>query len=161
MYIQAATDNDDDSLMLVKRLQQKLSPAGKPEAAHQELYQQRVEAYPAMLDAGKRHEIHVTADEHRRRWPNPDYDVHAFYYIWYGNPAHDGKYLHWNHPYLPHWDSNVAKKWPKGRHQPPNDIGSNYYPELGLYSSADESVITEHMRQLRTAGIGLYDILKS
>ncbi len=21
----------------------------------------------------------------------------SFYYLWYGNPEHDGQYLHWNH----------------------------------------------------------------
>ena len=39
--------------------------------------------------------------------------VHAFYYLWYGTPEHDdGKYLHWNHEVLPHWDSvqNVRLK---------------------------------------------------
>lgn len=29
-----------------------------------------------------------------------NYDVHIFYYPWYGNPEHDGKYFHWNHPYI-------------------------------------------------------------
>ena len=87
-------------------------------------------------------------------YPEPDYDVHVFYYPWYGNPDVDGVYLHWNHEYLPHWDKEEAKKWPSGRHVPPDDIGSNFYPSLGPYSSRDPVVIDDHMKQIRTAGIG-------
>lgn len=28
---------------------------------------------------------------------NPFAGVHAAYYLWYGNPASDGKWQHWNH----------------------------------------------------------------
>ena len=34
--------------------------------------------------------------------PEPNYNIHIFYYAWYGNPEHDGKYVHWNHQFLPH-----------------------------------------------------------
>ncbi len=37
-------------------------------------------------------------------FPEPNYNVHAFYYVWYGNPQFNGKYVHWDHPLLPHWD---------------------------------------------------------
>lgn len=41
--------------------------------------------------------------------------AHIFYYPWYGNPQFDGgKYYHWNHKYLQHWDKNTAARWPKG-----------------------------------------------
>ncbi|XP_041668220.1 glycoprotein endo-alpha-1,2-mannosidase [Cheilinus undulatus] len=90
-----------------------------------------------------------------RRFPPPNYYLHAFYYIWYGNPKFDGKYIHWDHPQLPHWDSQVAKRYPQGRHSPPDDIGANFYPSLGAYSSRDPSVIEAHMQQLRTAAIGV------
>jgi hypothetical protein len=41
--------------------------------------------------------------------------VHIFYYPWYGNPEFDsGKYYHWNHEYLPHWDKNIDARYPKG-----------------------------------------------
>jgi glycoprotein endo-alpha-1,2-mannosidase len=36
--------------------------------------------------------------------------VHAFYYLWYGVPAVDGKWLHWDHKVLPHWDRAVKDK---------------------------------------------------
>ena len=32
-------------------------------------------------------------------WPSANYDVHVFYYAWYGNPAHDRRWYHWNHRY--------------------------------------------------------------
>lgn len=87
-------------------------------------------------------------------FPEPNYNVHAFYYVWYGNPQFDGKYVHWDHPLLPHWDPKVASGYPTGRHQPPDDIGANFYPALGPYSSRDPSVLEEHMRQLRIADVG-------
>lgn len=89
-----------------------------------------------------------------KRLPPPSYYVHAFYYTWYGNPKFDGKYIHWDHPQMPHWDSKVAQGYPQGKHNPPDDIGSNFYPSLGAYSSRDPSVIEAHMQQLRTAAVG-------
>lgn len=85
----------------------------------------------------------------------PDYRFHVFYYPWYRNLAHDGGWKHWNHPFLPHWEQSVTDQYPKGRHVPPDDIGSSYYPELGPYSSADPAVLATHMKQIRSAGIGV------
>ncbi|XP_027857309.1 glycoprotein endo-alpha-1,2-mannosidase [Xiphophorus couchianus] len=93
-----------------------------------------------------------------RKFPPPNYYLHAFYYMWYGNPTFDGKYIHWDHPQLPHWDAKVAQEYPQGRHNPPDDIGANYYPSLGPYSSRDPSVLEAHMQQLRTAAIGVIAI---
>ncbi|XP_060084715.1 glycoprotein endo-alpha-1,2-mannosidase-like [Ylistrum balloti] len=84
-----------------------------------------------------------------------NYNVHIFYYPWYGNPMIDGKYLHWNHPFLPHWNQNEAKKWPSGRHSPPDDIGANFYPQLGPYSSKDPEVVRKHVQDMKYAGIGV------
>ena len=82
----------------------------------------------------------------------------AFYYPWYGRPAVDGRWLHWNHEYLPHWEPRITARFPKGRHSPPDDIGSTYYPELGAYSSRDHGVIESHMQQLASAGIGALSV---
>ncbi|KAK0140540.1 Glycoprotein endo-alpha-1,2-mannosidase [Merluccius polli] len=90
-----------------------------------------------------------------KRFPPPNYDLHAFYYAWYGNPAFDGKYVHWDHPQMAHWDPKVAQAYPRGRHSPPDDIGANFYPALGAYSSRDPAVLEAHMQQLRTAAIGV------
>ena len=84
----------------------------------------------------------------------PCHNVHTFYYPWYSNPKIDGHYSHWNHPILPHWDKEVDKHYDKTPHQPPNDIGSNFYPELGAYSSKDPEIIAKHFQQIADAGIG-------
>ncbi|XP_061700667.1 glycoprotein endo-alpha-1,2-mannosidase [Syngnathoides biaculeatus] len=89
------------------------------------------------------------------KFPPPNYFLHAFYYIWYGNPGFDSKYIHWDHPQLPHWDPKVAERYPRGRRSPPDDIAANFYPALGAYSSRDPAVVEAHMQQLRTAAIGV------
>ena len=81
--------------------------------------------------------------------------LHAFYYAWYGNVETDGRYMHWNHHYMPHWNPAVTNKYPRGRHVPPDDIGASFYPELGCYSSKDPAVIDKHLLQLRSAGVGV------
>lgn len=82
------------------------------------------------------------------------YDVHIFYYTWYGSPHMDGKYIHWDHILVPHWDPKVASSYPRGRHVPPEDIGSSFYPELNPYSSRDPDVLESHMEQIGTSAAG-------
>ena len=82
-----------------------------------------------------------------------NYKVHTFYYAWFGNPEVDGQYFHWDHQIIPHWiDStwNHAGSFPGG-----DDIGANFYPQLGCYSSNDPEIIDLHMKQIRKAGIGV------
>ena len=85
---------------------------------------------------------------------NPVNDrIHTFYYAWFGNPETDGDYAHWNHGIIPHHiDSswNNAGSYPGGE-----DIGANFYPQLGCYSSNDPKLIALHMKQIRKAGIGV------
>ncbi len=90
--------------------------------------------------------------------PPPSNCLHTFYYMWYGNPDFDSRYYHWNHPYLPHWKTNIAKKFPTHSHTPPDDIGASFYPQLGCYSSRDPAVIEAHVYQLRQAGIGVVSV---
>ena len=71
--------------------------------------------------------------------PDLSYQVGAFYYPWYGNPATDDQWMHWT----------------QNNHVPPNDIASDYFPALGAYSSNDPNVIAQHMQWLRQAGIGI------
>ncbi|KAK3925726.1 Glycoprotein endo-alpha-1,2-mannosidase [Frankliniella fusca] len=85
----------------------------------------------------------------------PNSHVHAFYYAWYGNVEIDGNWSHWNHLYLTNWKKEDKKVYPTGRHKPPEDIGANFYPLLGCYSSRDPKVIDEHMRLMHQAGIGV------
>lgn len=100
-------------------------------------------------------------DAQDKDFPPPNYNMHVFYYTWYGNPRFDGKYIHWNHPLLPHWNPKIALGYPRGTHKPPDDIGASFYPALGAYSSRDPSVIEVHMQQLRTAAIGKIQQLTS
>lgn len=65
--------------------------------------------------------------------------VHIFYYGWYGAPPMQQSFIH----------------WPQGGHVPPEDIGSNYYPMLGAYSSTDPSVLKQHMQWIRRAHVGV------
>jgi hypothetical protein len=63
--------------------------------------------------------------------------VVAFYYPWYGTPALDGAWEHWS----------------QNGHNPPDDIASAFYPELGPYSSSDPLVVAEQMEEISQAGI--------
>lgn len=65
--------------------------------------------------------------------------VAAFYYPWYGNPTFNGQWIHWE----------------QNGHSPPQDIGSDYYPVLGAYSSRDPTVLAQHMAWLQQARIQL------
>ncbi|MBN2555176.1 MAG: hypothetical protein JXA97_04485 [Anaerolineales bacterium] len=71
--------------------------------------------------------------------PDPSDRVAAFYYPWYGTPAFDGGWIHWD----------------QSGYQPPGAIGSDYYPVLGAYSSVDPAVVAQHFAWLREAGVGV------
>jgi glycoprotein endo-alpha-1,2-mannosidase len=82
--------------------------------------------------------------------------VHCFYYPWYSNPKIDGHYFHWNHERIKHWNKDIAKRFSTKAHDPlQDDIGSNYYPVLGTYSSADPTIMAAHMQNMLDAGIGV------
>ena len=36
--------------------------------------------------------------------------VHAAFYLWYGTPAIDGKWLHWDHRTMPHWTAKMNEQ---------------------------------------------------
>ena len=78
----------------------------------------------------------------------PSLSVHAFYYAWYATTTVDGFYKHWNHDVFVR--DEAPRAFPGG-----TDIGANFFPQLGCYSSNDSSVIATHMKQLRQAGIGV------
>jgi len=64
--------------------------------------------------------------------------VAIFYYPWYGTPAQDGAYQHWQ----------------QNGHDPPDDIASAFYPARGVYSSSDTAVVDSQLREIAKAGIG-------
>jgi Glycosyl hydrolase family 99 len=63
--------------------------------------------------------------------------VAIFYYPWYGTPAHDGSWKH--------WDQND--------HHPPSDVYSRYYPAQGPYSSSSLATVDRQMAEIAAAGI--------
>ena len=82
-----------------------------------------------------------------------NYNLHTFYYAWYGNNKIDGKQRHWNHEVLPHWSNKEWDNYPD--FQGGKDIGANFYPELGNYSSNDTNIVQKHMEMIAQAGIGV------
>ena len=77
-------------------------------------------------------------------------DFHIFYYAWYGTPEFDGEYRHWNHAVLAPDGSETDVSFPGG-----NDIGSNFFPRSGCYSSNDPETIARHCFEIRLAGAGV------
>ncbi len=63
--------------------------------------------------------------------------VGIFFYPWYGTPSHDGAWRHWQ----------------QGDKEPPDDIGANFYPAGGLYSSRDPKVLRRQAEQMAAAGV--------
>jgi glycoprotein endo-alpha-1,2-mannosidase len=82
-----------------------------------------------------------------------NYKVHTFYYGWYSNPEYDGNYGAWNHSVLPHWIDTTWNNMPS--HTGGDDVGANFYPQLGNYSSKDPATISTHVQQIKEAGIGV------
>jgi len=76
----------------------------------------------------------------------PSFKTITFYYPWYGNPNTDGQWIHWNHQILIK-DGTY--------YEPPDQIGANYYPSLGPYSSSDPEVVDQHMKWMSEARIGI------
>jgi hypothetical protein len=65
-------------------------------------------------------------------------EVAAFFYPWYANPDDGG---------------GVWRHWNQGGYTPPADIGSDYYPARGAYSSAVASVLDGQLAELAAAGV--------
>lgn len=81
--------------------------------------------------------------------------AHVFYYCWYGNLQWDREFWHWKHRILPHWNAQVAQKFPNGTRTPPGDIGASYMPQRGFYSSADPKIAMEQFTELRDSGVNV------
>ena len=85
----------------------------------------------------------------------PCAETHAFFYLWYGTPAHDGNWSHWDHSILPHWTEAVRAQYPgaETRYRPPADIHAPFYPARGLYSSLDAEVLRAQFEELGAHGV--------
>lgn len=77
-------------------------------------------------------------------------DFHIFYYAWYGTPEFDGQYRHWNHAVLAPDGSDTGLSYPGGI-----NIGANFYPKNGCYSSNDPQTVARHCFEIRLAGAGV------
>jgi len=75
--------------------------------------------------------------------PHPPARVAIFYYPWYASQSYDGQWRHWD----------------EGGHSPPDDIGSDYYPQRGAYSSGDPTVVDAQMADI--AGAGVNEVVSS
>jgi glycoprotein endo-alpha-1,2-mannosidase len=84
------------------------------------------------------------------RWLPRSFDFHIFYYAWYGTPAVDGGWHHWNHQVLAPDGGGSGSSYPGA-----DDIGSCYFPDGGPYSSNDPATLERHMKQIRLAGAGV------
>jgi hypothetical protein len=80
--------------------------------------------------------------------PRPRVGAFAFYYPWYGTPSLSGYWLHWND--ANHNPDNVTD----GR----RDIAATDYPLLDMYDSNNETVIDQHVKWAKNAGIDCFVI---
>lgn len=78
-------------------------------------------------------------------------NVVCFYYNWYGSVGKDGKNYHWAHQVMKRNDSDTTSGFFEGN----KNIGANYYPQAGEYSSFDSIIIDKHMQQIASAGVGV------
>ena len=67
----------------------------------------------------------------------PGRETAIFYYAWFGTPAADGAYQHWQ----------------QGGNAPPAALASSFYPSRGPYSSSDALVLGAQMREIASAGV--------
>ena len=75
----------------------------------------------------------------------------CFYYNWYGSVELDGTNYHWKHPVMPQNDKDTNSFIFEGN----GNIGADYYPASGEYSSSDSVTINRHMKEMASAGIGV------
>jgi glycoprotein endo-alpha-1,2-mannosidase len=64
-------------------------------------------------------------------------EVAIFYYPWYGTPARDGAWQHWQ----------------QNGNSPPAQIASNWFPVRGPYSSSDGALVRAQMREIAAIGV--------
>jgi hypothetical protein len=66
-------------------------------------------------------------------------EVSIFFYPWYATPATAPR--------------TAYRHWEQNGHTPPSDIGANFYPAGGLYSSLDPDVLTKQAKQMAASGV--------
>lgn len=81
-----------------------------------------------------------------------DYKTISFYYDWYGNVEFDGNLSHWSHTIAANPNGGSSTGTIPGTE---SNIASNFYPELGRYSSRDTETVRKHMEMFKEARIGV------
>ena len=66
-------------------------------------------------------------------------EVSIFFYPWYATPATAPR--------------TAYRHWEQNNHTPPYDIGANFYPADGLYSSLAPEVLAKQARQMAASGV--------
>lgn len=79
--------------------------------------------------------------------------VHAAFYLWYGTPEVDGKWMHWNHKVLPHWERHIDERHKKFDWEPPHEPHSPFMPSAGCYSSRDNATLKRQFSEMKRAGV--------
>ena len=80
----------------------------------------------------------------------PEQCTFAFYYTWYGNTELNGSEIHWSHEVIKgDGDDGGETVYIEGK----DNIASNFYPQLGNYSSTDPALIARHMEMMAQAHI--------
>lgn len=75
----------------------------------------------------------------------------CFYYNWFGSNEIDGDNYHWAHPVMPENDKDTCTLYFPGD----GNIGADFYPASGEYSSSDSVTIERQMKEMASAGIGI------
>jgi glycoprotein endo-alpha-1,2-mannosidase len=78
------------------------------------------------------------------------FDIQTFYYPWYANIKTDKYWRHWNAPRL---NDNGIPYVPEH-----NDLPASFFPRLGAYSSTANTTLTNHMKWMKRAGIGVINM---
>eukprot|EP00927_Polykrikos_kofoidii_P017967 TRINITY_DN18250_c0_g1_i1.p1 TRINITY_DN18250_c0_g1~~TRINITY_DN18250_c0_g1_i1.p1 ORF type:complete len:401 (+),score=50.35 TRINITY_DN18250_c0_g1_i1:101-1303(+) len=79
--------------------------------------------------------------------------VHAAFYLWYGNPEIDGRWLHWDHKVLPHWDPVIDRQHDKFHWRPPDEHHAPFRPKRGLFSARNNETLRGNFQDLKAAGV--------
>lgn len=74
-------------------------------------------------------------------------DFTIFFFRLYCNPLTYRKYFHWDQILISLWDPQVSSIL-RGKHMPPEDIGSSFYPKHSSYSWRGPSVREVSMKQI-------------
>lgn len=92
-----------------------------------------------------------TPTESQEKQDSLNYNVFCFYYPWYGSEEHDGQNFHWSASYYTEKGASRAGVHTSEHH----DISSCFYPEAGMYSSADRATIIRQLKDMAECGIGV------